>query len=194
MWVKVGAGALSGLTQTLIFNPWDRALYLSVKDDRVFLDRRNWREPFRGCTQAVGHRTCTTGLWWPLLDVMLPPARMVAGPGREPLAQLLAGNGAGVVNGLVLNWISAARSMQPRSMHMLPLEKPFVLAGRLAWVRQLAPAVVNQPPHPARSTALPPRRRRSIRCGATKATSGRLSCACGGKAGHAHSPGASCRR
>lgn len=107
--LKMSAGALSGLTQTFLFSPWDRALYLSMKDNVAFLDRRNWVEPFRGCTQALAHRTCTTGMWRPLLDVMLPPARRLVGPGQEPTARLLAGNGAGVVNGLALNWISAAK-------------------------------------------------------------------------------------
>ena len=128
--VKVTAGLLSGLTQSLLFNPWDRALYLSVKEDRRFLHPRNFRNPWRGASQSLGHRALSSGMYWPLVDWLLPHARSAVGRTtaaattttssnsssssstggtHEMLAKLLAGNGAGAINGAALNWIAATK-------------------------------------------------------------------------------------
>ena len=116
---KLIAGAMSGLVQSLLFNPWDRALYLSVKNDHRFLAPANWRTPFAGCTQSLTHRAFSSGMYWPLVDTFLPVATRLTSPGgsqpegegegRPRLAALLAGNAAGAVNGLALNWLSAAK-------------------------------------------------------------------------------------
>ena len=106
------AGAMSGLAQSLLFNPWDRALYLSVKNDNRFLAPVNWRAPFAGCTQSLTHRAFSSGMYWPLVDTFLPAAtRLTSTEGEEHprFAALLAGNAAGAANGLALNWLSAAK-------------------------------------------------------------------------------------
>ncbi len=43
------AGTTVGALQAVLFNPWDRALYLSVKEKRPFLHRANFTQPFQGC-------------------------------------------------------------------------------------------------------------------------------------------------
>jgi hypothetical protein len=43
---KLNSGIISGAVQAVVFNPWDRALYLSVKDLRPFLHLENFRHPF----------------------------------------------------------------------------------------------------------------------------------------------------
>jgi hypothetical protein len=75
MEVKFAAGLLSGLTQSLLFNPWDRALYLSVKEDRAFLRRANFRHPWRGASSSLFHRAASSGMYWPLVEQLLPYAR-----------------------------------------------------------------------------------------------------------------------
>jgi len=126
MEVKFAAGLLSGLTQSLLFNPWDRALYLSVKEDRAFLRRANFRHPWRGASSSLFHRAASSGMYWPLVEQLLPYARRALGGrargaartaagdsgssgARETAAMLLAGNGAGALNGVALNWVSATK-------------------------------------------------------------------------------------
>lgn len=58
-------GIMSGASQATLFNPWDRAMYLSVKENRHFLDTLNWRRPYQGFFQAILHRTLSNGLYFP---------------------------------------------------------------------------------------------------------------------------------
>jgi hypothetical protein len=60
------AGTFSGVVQAGLFNPYDRALYLSVRDQRPFVHVGNFVEPFRGFSQAVVQRTIAGGLYFVL--------------------------------------------------------------------------------------------------------------------------------
>lgn len=53
MAIDLGAGLTSGVIQAGLLNPWDRALYLSVKDSTAFLSKANWNAPYHGFSQAV---------------------------------------------------------------------------------------------------------------------------------------------
>jgi hypothetical protein len=55
--INTVAGIVCGLFQAGLFNPWDRALYLSVRDRRHFLHPANFKNPFQGFWQAIVHRT-----------------------------------------------------------------------------------------------------------------------------------------
>jgi len=59
-------GVLSGALQAAFFNPWDRAMYLSVKERRPFLSLTNWKAPYQGFMQAASHRIVSHGLYFPL--------------------------------------------------------------------------------------------------------------------------------
>ena len=50
--VILASGFTSGLIVTGVLNPYDRALYLSIINQRSFLDARNWRMPFQGLGQV----------------------------------------------------------------------------------------------------------------------------------------------
>ena len=56
------AGLASGLACAALFNPWDRALFLSVIESRAFLSPSNFRQPFQGLGQTLVHRTVSNGL------------------------------------------------------------------------------------------------------------------------------------
>ena len=56
----------SGLIVSFSLNFWDRALYLSVINERRFLDFRNFRRPFHGVTQSLCQRAISHGLYFPL--------------------------------------------------------------------------------------------------------------------------------
>jgi hypothetical protein len=49
-------GLAAGVAQAGVFNPYDRALYLSIKESRPFLSRENWKRPYSGFTQSLGGR------------------------------------------------------------------------------------------------------------------------------------------
>ena len=64
----LSCGLISGLIQAALFNPWDRALYLSVKENRNFLNIYNFHDPFAGVLQTISQRTISNGLYFPLED------------------------------------------------------------------------------------------------------------------------------
>lgn len=66
---KLSCGLVSGIAQAGVFNPWDRALYLSQKYDRKFLDFRNFENPMAGVTQTLFQRAISAGLYFPLEEI-----------------------------------------------------------------------------------------------------------------------------
>ena len=63
-------GLVSGLTQTIVFNTYDRALYHSIVNNRAFLNRENWRgNPLRGVSPSFLQRAFSAGLYFPLEDL-----------------------------------------------------------------------------------------------------------------------------
>jgi hypothetical protein len=49
-------GLTAGVAQAGIFNPYDRALYLAIKESRPFLSKANWTKPYTGFFQSLGAR------------------------------------------------------------------------------------------------------------------------------------------
>ena len=62
-------GLTSGLLQAAVFNPWDRALYLSIKNNRNFLNWVNFYNPLAGVFQTIIQRTISAGLYFPLEEI-----------------------------------------------------------------------------------------------------------------------------
>lgn len=56
-------GLLAGISQAGLFNPYDRALYLSVTNRTPFLAWENWKVPYQGFLQSVGGRALSGGLY-----------------------------------------------------------------------------------------------------------------------------------
>mmetsp|Transcript_29745 Transcript_29745/g.43974 ORF Transcript_29745/g.43974 Transcript_29745/m.43974 type:complete len:336 (-) Transcript_29745:3858-4865(-) len=98
-------GLLSGVFQAGLFNPIDRALYLSVTENIPFLSRSNFEAPYRGFFQSIGGRALSGGLFYPLEHFFLSYLPPEAGPG----ANFLAGTGAGMINALSLNPLTAIK-------------------------------------------------------------------------------------
>ena len=65
-YVSFFCGITAGVIQAGLFNPWDRALYLSIKNDVPFLSYQNFQNPYTGFLQSVGHRALSGGLYYPL--------------------------------------------------------------------------------------------------------------------------------
>lgn len=104
------AGLVSGVSTAALFNPYDRALYLSVKDQRPFLHPKNWKMPFAGLAQSLLGRTISGGMYFPLYDVFKDLYHTELDLQYDSLwLSFLAGNSAGAVNGVVLNSLTAIK-------------------------------------------------------------------------------------
>jgi len=100
------AGLMSGVTTSVLLNPWDRALYLSFKEKRPFLRRENFHNPFCGVMGATVSKIVSQGMYFPLFDLFHGQYYTEDRPG---LSKFLAGNSAGVINALLTSPISAIK-------------------------------------------------------------------------------------
>lgn len=105
----LNCGLGSGLLQACLFNPWDRALYLSVKYNRSFLLFENFSHPMAGVTQSVLQRAISSGLYFPLEEICLQSLYFFSFPQnsyQRSMEIFFAGIVAGSFNGLLLNPLS----------------------------------------------------------------------------------------
>ena len=102
------AGLAAGVAQAGVFNPYDRALYLSVTHTRPFLHRENWKSPYTGFFQSIGGRALSGGLYFPLEHLFLRCFKQ-ENDRHSPAFHLLAGTTAGATNAMVLNPITAVK-------------------------------------------------------------------------------------
>jgi len=66
---RFACGLASGLGQSTLFNPYDRAMYRSIVEKKPFLDGSNWRgNPFAGVSPSFIQRSVSAGLYFPLED------------------------------------------------------------------------------------------------------------------------------
>lgn len=101
----LNCGFMSGLIQAFLFNPWDRALYLSVKYERPFLRWNNFHHPFDGVTQTVVQRAISSGLYFPLEEIFADifGAHSAKNEKDKAWKLFLAGTLSGAINGVVMN-------------------------------------------------------------------------------------------
>ncbi|KAF4699081.1 hypothetical protein FOZ62_025613 [Perkinsus olseni] len=108
-------GLNAGLMQSLIFNPYDRALYLTIKHSkdtsgyhRRFLDRRNWPQRpgqyFEGVGPAVLQKAVSFGLYFPMEELFLSSPLVEQAGGAW-----LAGTLAGLANGIFTTPFNAVK-------------------------------------------------------------------------------------
>lgn len=109
----LACGLGAGVVQAGLLNPFDRALYLSVKEKRPFLHRQNFTRPYQGFLQSVGGRAVSGGLFFPLESIFQSiydrPDSGGHGGGNAALTNFLVGSAAGSVNAIILNPLSAIK-------------------------------------------------------------------------------------
>lgn len=109
----LSCGFISGVLQAVIFNPWDRALYLSVKNLRPFIHSSNFEEPMRGVLQTLVQRSVSSGLYFPLEDIFRRDLIFFVGTDRarewRTLLNFSAGIFAGMLNGVIMNPASSVK-------------------------------------------------------------------------------------
>jgi len=104
----LACGLGAGVIQAGLLNPFDRALYLSVKEKRPFLHRGNFTRPYQGFLQSVGGRALSGGLFFPL-ESMFQSVYDRSGSGGHGATNFLVGSAAGSVNAIILNPLSALK-------------------------------------------------------------------------------------
>jgi hypothetical protein len=99
------AGILGGACVAGVFSPWDRALYLSVKNKRPFFEPSCWRNPYQGFLNGMFQRTLSAGMYFPLYDFYFSP--MLLSFRQRGLncnfVPIFSGTLAGVTSGVLLN-------------------------------------------------------------------------------------------
>jgi len=122
--IKFLAGITSGITSTFIFNPYDKALYSSVTNNRPFIcfplitnkkpyvswpnwpiSKLNWQNPYSGVNQAILHRTISYGLYFPLFDMFKGLHLNL----NENINAVSSGVLTGITSALILNPINVIK-------------------------------------------------------------------------------------
>lgn len=118
--LKTAAPALcSGAIQAVLFNPYDRALYVRVQQKRKhFLDRRNFQAPFQGFANAAAYRTISSAsyIFWQdtcrywIEEIGGGAAKNQFTSANYPVAySAVIGVVSGAANGLALNNMQAIK-------------------------------------------------------------------------------------
>ena len=114
-YISFGCGLIAGTISAGLFNPMDRALYLSVKNRVPFLSKENFLpNPYQGFLQSVGHRALAGGLYFPLehfFMTCIPTSNHnpYIDHNHHKLYHLLAGMAAGTVNAILVNPFAAVK-------------------------------------------------------------------------------------
>lgn len=110
--IDVASGLLAGASNSGLFNPWDRALYLSVKHNRSFLLLQNFKSPYQGFSQAFVQRAFIGGIYYvaqgELNRYLFPYLRNNLGI-NQTLSQFFVGMTAGSIGGILTNSIAAIK-------------------------------------------------------------------------------------
>lgn len=110
--VLLSSGFISGLCQAMVFNPWDRALYLAIKNKRKFLLWENFHNPMAGMFQTVFQRAISSGMYFPMEEIYQRYFREKLnkdGEEHNPITNLLSGVFAGSTIGLLMNPLSSVK-------------------------------------------------------------------------------------
>ena len=114
----LSCGLLTGVVQAILFNPYDRALYLAIEKQRSFLSPLNWRiegkSAMTGVWPSVLQRAVSFGLYFPLEGLGRGLLSPYASAGT---VDACAGLIAGAANGLVTAPINAAKYAVWRDTH-----------------------------------------------------------------------------
>lgn len=116
----MNCGFTSGLIQAFIFNPWDRALYLSVKHERPFIRWDNFQNPMSGVSQTVVQRAISAGLYFPLEELTTDALEFATGY-YNSFTVFCAGTIAGVANGVLMNPFTRVKVSFADSLSFLEL-------------------------------------------------------------------------
>lgn len=104
-----GTGIAIGVSNAVIFNPWDKANYEMMKNHTKFFNKNNWVHPMYGVKQALAHRIVSYGLYFPLIDFYKACLPIQQKDNLSLVASVLTGTTTGILlNPLIVkkayNW------------------------------------------------------------------------------------------
>lgn len=110
--IDLGSGLFTGILCSGFFNPWDRALYLSVKNNNSFLSQVNFKSPYQGFSQSMVQRSFTSSIYYVMQGEMkaniYPYLHDQLNLGNT-ITQFSIGMLAGSISGALTNSISAVK-------------------------------------------------------------------------------------
>lgn len=109
--IDIASGLFTGVFLAGMFNPFDRALYLSQVNKRDFLLAENFTSPYHGFSQAIVQRAFQSGVYYIMQGQMkssLYPVLRNMGF-NEFFSQFSIGMSAGCLTGIFTNSISAVK-------------------------------------------------------------------------------------
>ena len=110
--VDTTSALFSSILCSALFNPWDRALYLSVKYQGSFLSMANFVSPYQGILQSMVQRAFSGSIYYimqgQMKSFLYPYLRNSLGVSELP-SQFFVGMFAGSTSGILTNGISAVK-------------------------------------------------------------------------------------
>jgi hypothetical protein len=103
------SGICTGIINTYIFNPYDKALYMMVKTETSFFTRTNWTKPYCGVTQSLAHRVISYGLYFPFMDMYKNKLNKYYN-GTDINKTIIAGSLSGSTIGLLINPVNLIKT------------------------------------------------------------------------------------
>lgn len=110
--VNAYSSLVTGFGTSVIFNPWDRALYRSINYSIPFLSKINFTAPFQGLSQCIFQKTFANGVYFFLqaeimqtIDYHLPENMQY----RQKILEFGTGLFAGSIAAIVSNPMSAVK-------------------------------------------------------------------------------------
>ncbi|MBA4697279.1 MAG: hypothetical protein H2069_07825 [Legionella sp.] len=110
--IDIASGLIAGVLCSGLFNPWDRALYLSVKNNRPFLSLDNFKSPYQGLSQAMVQRAFLSGIYFTIqgeLNAYVLPLFKDQAKMSDGTARFYTGMLNGIFSGVLTNPISAIK-------------------------------------------------------------------------------------
>jgi hypothetical protein len=102
-------GISTGLIQTFLFNPIDRALYLHIVENTSFLAKSNWSNPYHGVFNALSNRVIQYGFYYNIVDWYLQTIKEQYPNLGHNSSRVLTGVATGVTTAVFLNPISCVK-------------------------------------------------------------------------------------
>lgn len=134
-------GLLSGVTNVIIFNPFDRALNLATKNHTSIFLKGYWnpRVMYQGIHHGIIQRTISYGLWYPAVDMVKTIIDKNGASNKYIDNQILASMFASGLIGLSTSPVSAAKQQYWNSDQKIGIFKfakqMYKIGGPYAFVR-----------------------------------------------------------
>ncbi len=113
MLIDFASGVFSGTSCAAIFHPWDRGVYLSVKNHRSVFSRANFHRPYHGILQTVLQRAVLGSAYYFVASQMkenLIPFMRDNLRAPEVSQYIAVGAAAGATHGIMTNTVASIKA------------------------------------------------------------------------------------